>query len=426
MKFSLATLSLAGLATTVLSKDTTWGDYKLDTKRAPTFFETPKARKGGYDYADFFSMGVSGSMDAEGMTLSGSMTANGDTSMVVTDMPGGGEKVDVVVNNLKVDVKSFMANLQCDSNDRAKSSPDCELSGMYDVIGTTESLVIDEEGNIASVTLPDGETLDTVDLEAEMAMQKQFLDQLSASQHFDKHAQILKLIPDHAVKPGDSWIDNVDMAGFGTFTGNSYFKGYISDFKGSDCAVFYFEGNLHLDVSQIATMMVGPDVSVLDKQEMNMDLEALPKMVDAKITNVIYFDHKDNLPRFAQSNFSTTFDVPNPMDPTDPNIMHVPIEATFSLSTDITSRPEGSVMEATAYSTTSNSNSSSGGGSGKFIMSVVFLFGLAAVTGLVVQKRRQEAQNTGNQFQPSIPDYEFTTVANENEPMYSPPPRPIV
>lgn len=424
MKFSLATLALASLATTVLSKET-WGEYKLDTKRAPTFFETPKARKGGYGYADMFSMGVSGEMDAEGMKISGSMTASGDTIMEVTDRSEGGEQVDIVVNNLKVDVKSFMMNLHCDSNDRGKSSPDCEYAGVYDLIGTTETIEIDEEGNLASITGPDGDTIDMAEIEDEMALQKQLLDQLSASQHFDKHAQILKLIPDHAVKPGDSWIDNVDMGAMGTFTGNSYLKGYITDYKGSDCAVFYFEGNLHLDVTQIAGLMLGPDVSVQDKQELNMELEALPKMVDAKITNVIYFDHKDNLPRFAQSNFSTTIEMPNPMDPTDPSTMHIPIESTFSLSTDITSRPEGSLMEVQTYSTYSTSNSessSSSGGSGKTAMSVVFLFGLAAVAGLVVKKRRQEAENTGNHA--AIPAYEFTPVANETE--YAPPPSPIV
>ena len=388
-------------------------DYTVDTSnKAPVFFDQPKARKGGYTYTDELGVGIKASMASGGMNMKGSFEAMGDVETKVFNTGTGGKKMELTVQNVEADLKSFLMNMHCDSNNRKKSDADC--AELFEIVGETETVEVDAAGELAGITTFDGEHIDMQMLtEAANGMtlnDKFSANQFAASTHFDKTSQMLKLIPDHAVRPNDSWIDNVEMGGLGTFKGNSFFQGY-TNYEGSNCAVFYFEGTLHLDISSIA-QAVGADISALPSN-----------MTDAKITNVIFWDVQDKISRFAEANVSTSFDIANPMDPTSGEV-HIPVELNVFMASDIIARPdkddeldqEGSATasyvsapESSSRSSSSSSSSSSGGGffKGTFFVIVV---GAAAAGGFFLYKKRQDELEGGGFVRPS---YEFSPVGAE-------------
>jgi hypothetical protein len=414
MKLSTTTFLLALTATPTLAlKDRPTVDWlnpqDLDTTRAPAFFDQPKARKGGYTYSDELSLSIEGEIDEDGMSIKGSMHAMGDATSVVENTSNGGKRVALTVDSVEVDVSSFMMNMRCDSNNQKNADPDC--AELFEIVGQTETVETDANGEVISITTLDGQIIDTQMLteaaNGETMDQKFQANQFAASMHYDKTSQMLKLIPDHAVRPGDSWIDDVEMNSMGTFKGKSYLKGY-ADYEGSDCAVFYFEGTLHLDISHIAKAIGANDTT-------------LPtKMADAQITNVIFWDVKDKISRWAEANITTSFDIVDPMDPTNATPMHIPVELSVILATDITVRPDhddpqdqdsnapdgGAAYVARPASTASSGSSGSGGGFVKDTFLVIFVCSVA-VGGFMFYKKQQEGWEFRSHNRPS---YEFSPV----------------
>ncbi|CAB9516769.1 expressed unknown protein [Seminavis robusta] len=434
MKLSLLATTLTTLLVSSVSAAPKGEHGPIDTTRGPKLFEPPRARRGGYTYVDEFSIKVNGEMDsAAGMAIKGTLDATADTKTVVTSLEGGKMKLDMLLENVKGSVQSFMMTVNCDSNDRAHSDPQC--APLFDVVGAEETMVVDEEGNIYEITTPDGQTLEMVPppVEAEpeqVLMHQETLagkfraNQFAASHHLDKSHQLLKLIPDHAVRPGDSWIDDVDMEGMGTFKGNSVLMGYTT-YEDRDCAVFEFEGTLHIDVTQLAGILGVDDPSLLPSN-----------MTDAEISNVIIWDYEDDISRWAQVNITTSFDMPNILNPVDPKPVQVPVSVVLSLNTDITVRPDheeeqqssSSGMEYRGYNEASQAKEKSGeyqdsssfssnsGGkkkSGGWGKTFFFLFMLAGVgaAGYVYYKKRE-----GDDFFVR-PTYEFSPVGAE--PIYN-------
>lgn len=385
-------------------------DYTIDTSnKAPVFFDQPKARKGGYTYTDEIGVGIKASMASGGINMEGSFEAMGDVETTVSNTANGGKKMELTVKNVDADLKSFLMNMHCDSNNRKKSDADC--AELFEIVGETETVEVDAAGDLLGLTTFDGEHIDMqmiTEAANGMTLNDKFsANQFAASTHFDKTSQMLKLIPDHAVRPNDSWIDDVEMGSLGTFKGKSFFQGY-TNYEGSNCAVFYFEGSLHLDISSIA-QAVGADVSALPSN-----------MTDAKITNVIFWDVQDKISVWAEANVSTSFDMANPMDPTGSEV-HIPVELNVFLATDITARPDKddeadqatssyvSAPESSSTSRSSSSSSSSSGGGffkGTFFVIVV---GAAAAGGFLYKKRQDELEGSGL----VRPSYEFSPVGAE-------------
>lgn len=417
MKFffanTLLVLALAApTAITVVARPD--ANYVVDaSNKAPVLFHQPKARKSGYTYQDELGVGIKASMDSGGLNMKGSLEAMGDMESKVSNAANGGKKMELTVQNIDVDLKSFLMSVHCDSNNRKKSDPDCDE--IFEIVGETETVEMDAAGEVVGITTFEGKHID-MQMLAEAANGMTLNDKFSANQfaastHIDKTSQMLKLIPDHAVRPTDSWIDDVEMGGLGTFKGNSFFQGY-TNYKGSSCAVFYFEGSLHLDISSIA-QAVGADVSDLPSN-----------MTDAKITNVIFWDTQDQISRWAEANVSTSFDIANPMDPSGGEV-HIPVDLNVFLASDIIARPDKdevdedesdaapyvSAPESSSSSrSSSNSGSSSGGGGffkGTFFVIVV---GAAAAGGFFLYKKRQDELQGGGFIRPS---YEFSPVGAE-------------
>lgn len=420
--FAIAALS----ATSASAFDAITGKYGVvDTNRAPKFFEPPKARKPGYTYGDEIKIGVAAEMDSMGMELKGTFDATGDTEMHVTNQSGGSVKIEIAIQNVVAELASPLMSFQCDSKDQIGSDENC--AELFAVVGQEETLLLDKDGNLLEMTTPDGETYNVAAME-QQTLQAQFqANQLAASQHFDKSQQFLELIPDHAVRPGDTWIDDIAFDEYGNFKGTSQLKGYTT-YQGSDCALFRFDGTLHLDVSIVASAI-------------GLDPEQLPSnLQDTVVTNEILYDVNDDLIRWVEVNLTTSFDLPNPMDPNGESTAYIPVEVSLSLATDILARPTpeeeaaqqelagGSESESSTYESTYKSTSSyddvaapektsSGGGGGGGASKGIFfalLVGFAAAGGFMLYKKRQE----GWEF--VRPSYEFSPVGAE--PIYTSPP----
>ena len=424
MKFSCSkTLLALAVAAPTAIKARPDPNYVVDTSnKAPVLFHQPKARKGGYTYTDEMGVGIKASMDSGGLNMKGSFEAMGDLESKVTNTANGGKKMELTIQNIDADLKSFIMSMHCDSNNRKKSDPDCEE--IFKLVGETETVEMDAAGEIIGVTTFEGDHIDMqmmTEMSNAMTLDDKFsANQFAASMHIDKTSQMLKLIPDHAVRPTDSWIDDVEMGGLGTFKGNSFFQGY-TNYKGSNCAVFYFEGSLHLDISSIA-QAVGADVSDLPSN-----------MTDAKITNVIFWDMQDQISRWGEANVSTSFDIANPMDPSGGQV-HIPVDLNVFLATDIIVRPDkddevdgdDTYDTATPYvsapesssSSRSSSNSGSSSGGGGFFKATFFVIvvGAAGAGGFMLYKKRQEELQGGGFVRPA---YEFSPVGAQ--PIYNSP-----
>jgi hypothetical protein len=329
----------------------------------------------------------------------------------VTGQSGGSFKIEVAIQNVVADLSSPLMSFHCDSNDQTHSDLACV--DLFAVVGAKESLLIDKDGNLLEMTTPDGQTLNVAAME-QTTLQSQFqANQLAASQHFDKSQQFLELIPDHAVRPGDTWIDDITFDEYGNFKGTSQLIGY-TNYQGSDCALFRFDGTLHLDVSIIG-------------RAVGLDPAQLPKnLQDTVVANEILYDVKDEIIRWAEVNLTTSFDIANPMAPNQDaaNNAHIPVELTLSMATDILSRPDheekepeasttGSYRAYSPEKTSSGGSSSSGGGAFKGVF-FALLVGCAAVGGFLYYKKQQES------WEFIRPNYSFSPVAAE--PIYESPP----
>jgi hypothetical protein len=409
-----------------------WGDYAIETTRGPRFFNPPPPRKAGFTYNDDFRMDLTGTLDSGmGMTMTGSFDVDVDVESKLSQGAAGpgSLKVEITMENLVANLIALMFQLHCDSNDPDNSDhPDCD--DVLAMMGSTETIETDTNGDVTSITTFDGQTFTAEELGLNVdpedtspaapavmgddSLNSKFqAQQFAASMHFDKHQEIIKLLPDHAVNPGDSWIDNVDMNGMGVFKGTSYLKGY-TNYKGSDCALFYFEGSLHLDMTAIAQLL-GPE-----------DAADLPKtMTDAKITSAIFWDVADELPRWAQANITTTLEMDNPMAADQEDTMTVPLEFSLRMESDIVDRPavseNGSVETTSSSSSLSavpmNESSSKGDGRGRGGTFFVVLLLVGSVGGgyYVYQKRQQQERimqldrpGNGNTAQ-----YEFSSLGSE-------------
>ena len=318
------------------------GTSALDTNRDAQRFSAPTLRQAGFDYSDHLNVIASTEVESGGMDIKASADFQGDSEMKVSSLGRGVQKIDFVLQDIYADINSFIYNLHCDSNNRASSSsPDCR--DLYDVVGFQETLVVDSEGNIVKVTGPDGTDM--------LEQVSPISSQLTGAQHLEHHSQVVTILPDHAVKPGDTWEDDFSLdqlGGIGTFTGKCTLKGY-TDCGDNDCAVFALEGSLHMDLASVASSVY-------------VDPRDLPvSSADADITVEMHFDNKHQISRWTQMNITTAFDTPNPMSPNDPTMMHVPLEFSITTSTDITRMPDTETAETSnvASSTTSAYSSAS-------------------------------------------------------------------
>lgn len=411
----MATFALVATMASAFDEHTgKFGD--IETNRAPRLFDPPKARKAGYSYADEVLIDVNAEMDAMGISLKGSFDAKGDMEMRVTAESGGSVKIDMAVENMAAQLASPLLNFHCDSNDRSNSDDTCQ--DFFDAVGAEETLLIDRDGNLLEMTTPDGETFNVAGMEQQTLVDKFKANQLAASHHADKMHQFLKLIPDHAVRPGDTWIEDLDLDRIGNFKGESSLKGY-TNYQGADCAVFYLEGNLHLDIDLLA-QAIGVDPGALPLHE-----------ADAHVINEILWDVDDQIARWLTVNITTSFDIVNPLspDPNDKSTVRIPAELWFALATDITKRPgqedetvdatESPVYRSPDYDsgvTYPDEPASTSGGAGGVFKGVFFgiLVGAAAVGGFLAYKKRQESWDFVR------PSYEFSPVSVE--PIYSSPP----
>jgi len=443
------------LTTTASAKDANgmewkrWDEYQISTDRGPRFFNPPPPRKVGYAYNDDFRIDVAATLDSGmGMSMKGTFDFDVDVESRLSQGAAGpgSMSAEITMENIVMNLNAMMFEMHCDTNDPENSDhPDCDdllaMNGMKEIVET------DTNGDVTQITTFDGQTFTAEELglnlpasespPAPPAVGDNNLDskfqaqQFAASMHFDKHDEIVKLLPDHAVNPGDSWIDNVDMNGMGVFKGVSYLKGYTNYVKDSaDCALFYFEGSLHLDLTAIAEML-GPEA---------MEDGDLPRsMSDAKITAAILWDVNDELPRFAQANITTTLEVDNPMAG-DGSTVRVPLDITLRMASDIIERPLPSdTIESPASTTTTSttvttttstplsavpvseakSSSSSDGkkrGAGGTFVLVMLLVGSVGGGYYVYEKRRQE-QRIRQYYRPAntaVAQYEFSSLGSES------------
>jgi hypothetical protein len=456
-------LASAASAAAQESHNKWWGDYELETPvRGPRFFNPPPPRKAGFTYNDDFRMELKGTLDTGmGMTMQGSFDFDVDVESKIQqgDDGIGSLKVEMTMENLVTNLNGVMFHLHCDSNDPKNSDhPDCDE--LLALVGSKETVETDANGDVVRITTFDGITLNAEQLGlndsnndndsnnqgspeltppngGDTTLDGKFqAQQFAASMHFDKHQEIVKLLPDHAVNPGDSWIDNVDMNGLGVFKGTSYLKGYTTDYKdGSDVAVFYFEGSLHLDMSAVAQLLGQND----DPEDPDIAASLPKSMTDAKITTAIFWDVEDEMPRWVQANVTTTLEIANPMaeDDADESTMQVPLELQFDLASDILVRPppptaaeaaaaaaesttpkdttatSSAALSSTATERDETMNKSSGGG--RFF--VVVLMVAAALGGAYyVHQKRQEDNNAAFYNRPAnnAPHYEFSNLGGES------------
>jgi len=171
------------------------------------------------------------------------------------------------------------------------NDPDCYELGYP--VGETETIEVDPKtGQLVRVVTYDGHELTKDELDklqstlanpnggnGESSYQQQGSQsstslvgkfqsqQWTASNHHDKHSDLVKWLPEHAVAPGDTWPDRIDMSESTgcVFEGTSVLRGYTSDCApldadstgSADCAVFTMDGKIDVDQQAFQAFMKG-------------------------------------------------------------------------------------------------------------------------------------------------------------------------
>ena len=360
-------------------------DYKasLEVDRPSMTFdnvlEENNGRKSGYTYVDTFRTESTSSIPMGGVDMKTATTMQLENEMSVKDIQGGGQELTIRTNEVFFDVSSAGVNVHCDSKDpTSRDQPACaQLMALVDVDSLT--IIVDDHGNIAEATGANAEAVtkfdhlvhgqnneqeggdDDVTKTATQQLQTQFMET----------ARILQLVPKHAVKPGDQWPVNVMMGDLGSMEGTASLLGY-KKFEGSDCAVIYVDAEMHLNLDELM-------------QSMGLPAETFSsKPIDAPTTQVIYWDHEQDLARWSQANSTYVMEMKNAVDG---SMMSIPVEQSTSMMTEI----KGKIEEDAPIVTLA--------GDRKHTHSLTFSFLILSVCGIAVVVSLILVRKIGNKRQ---------------------------
>lgn len=294
----------------------------LDTGRDPSLFQVAAARKGGYTYQDTVILHTETKTEVMGQSFTTTLNFNTVSETVVSDLSGGGQEIQVTTLSTKSSMGgAFGVSIECDSENPTMNSDPDMCKPLLEGVGTTETMTMDEQGNIVKADGPSGTMVE--------AMAKEIQQSNRDYEQFQQTSRLLSFIPtEYPVKPGDTWDEHEDLGEMGMFSGKSTLLGYKT-FKEVDVAVIYVDGNLHMQMNNLMEAM-GADATVLS-----------PSDADASTTQIIYWDYQEELALWSQVNITVDLDMKSPITGKQ---THAPVFETVELFTEIKDRGDSTTV----------------------------------------------------------------------------------
>ena len=339
MQFSLI-LALAVVAAHAVSATTIDNeDYSsslLDVKRPAKILSgensESRIRKSGYVYVEKMQTRRSFLANVRpGVKASVSTTMIIENEMTVTDASGGGQSIVVENTHASIDAEGLGDPIHCELGaEEAKLKASCaEYIPLLKVANATDTVVIDEQGHVvaedSSTSLYSTRNQNSNAIEA---ITIGLNDQIRHS------SKTMKMIPGHPVKPGDSWPVREEFSdSLESLEGTCKMLGY-KNYKGSDCAVIFVGGTLHVELKEM-----------LKKMGLPVDEDAGDKL-DATISQVMFWDYQAGISRWSQTSTSMNLEY---KDPVDGSMAEMPFNETIRVYTDIKRKlPPGSEASGSA------------------------------------------------------------------------------
>ncbi|CAB9502499.1 expressed unknown protein [Seminavis robusta] len=395
MKIFLSLLSFLALFALVDAEQTLFAqDFKsnLDVARDSTKLGNPaqkRARKSGYTYVDKFRTEATSTVTSMGTKVDTNIVMQIENEMAVKDVDGGGQQLAVNTTRMMTHMTTFGLNLSCDS-DKSTNAATCK--DVLDMVGTTLTLITDDDGNIVEASGPGAQTAEQVGslLHGSSGEDK---DSTHLKDQMLAISRVLKFVPGKAVKPGDTWMTNVDMGELGSLHGVSKLTGY-RDFNGIDCAVVLMDGKLHMDVGKLSKTMGLPSDSFADD------------FVDADMTQALFWDYDEDLALWSEANSSYVLRMKEPLSG---SLLDIPARSTEYIMTSIkekggttpeeeSSKPEDAPDQAQATERSGQSSDATktrtSKGATAFGIALVIVVASVAVVVATITVGRRRAQKS--------------------------------
>jgi len=286
----------------------------LDVDRPPNVLSVGP-RPAGRTYVDAMDLTANSHVDlpgGEGGGVDSTTHMRVESETDVSDLPEGGTAVDSTVKRLSMESEMGGAFLKCDTEiPRGEADPNCYP--FYGVVDVDYHFVVDDVGTVVMNGAED---------EQDSASAKNAaLDKISPSQQLQQTSRLLKFLPVHAVRPGDTWDASVEDLGddMGDFQGTATLLGYKA-VNGHDCAVIETEGEIHMDMARVAAAMGGGALGDAVK-----DIT----VSGARLESTMYWDDEARVVRESRMTMSFVMEMSSPVE------MSIPVSEEITTTTKI-------------------------------------------------------------------------------------------
>jgi hypothetical protein len=184
---------------------------------------------------------------------------------------------------------------------------------LYSLVGQPLHLVIDEEGTIAEASGPGSDI-------AKQISSTQQHSRVGHLQQLEQTSRLLKFIPTLPVHPGDAWDASVYLGDLGQFTGKSTLDGYRG-YEDHYCAVISTKGTLKMDLEMVLEMMANEFAAM---GELSVD--------NFSMSQVLYWDDHEKLPRYSQVKQSMVMHMQNPLDG---SLISIPVDQIITMTSAV-------------------------------------------------------------------------------------------
>jgi len=243
-----------------------------------------------------------------------------ESEMLATDLSEGGKMIDLTLTRY-YSLMSASSNgevlqrIEYDS-DEPNNNEDPAMEAILGMVGQTNTIEVDEAGNVVHAS----ENEDLL-----KAFSGENGKMLSAGDQFQQMNRMAEALPDSPVEPGDDW--NFEMQMEEMYGGSAVLLGYL-DYDNSDCAVIKLDGILDISSDQMDAIgnAIGDQV---DDDEVKAQIENIyggMGVNNGSMSGIMYWDHKNNIPRFSHSTFQFDVTMNDPVDPT--KTITVPVSET--------------------------------------------------------------------------------------------------
>ena len=300
----------------------------LDTDRPAVVLNVAPVRPVG-SYLDTISIHSVSDLELAGMQVHTVDDMAFEMETVVSDHTDGSHQLSMTFTSVQFDLDTLGTTLSCDSNDpKSTTSSEVEQAAcqpLYDLIGTTVELVVDDEGHAAADALPpsDQSSTTTTTTTTKSSLSSSSSQLSGPTDQFLSTNRLLNLVANHPVAPGDSWdaTQNNNDNGGETFQGTATLLGY-KQYRNHDVAVIDIVGTKTIDMEKLKESYaqlasgLGSDVTVGD-----MNLKA-----------TLYYDSQAQFARFTAVDVSFAMQMKSPLDGSD---LTIPIQETITSTTQL-------------------------------------------------------------------------------------------